>query len=214
MTLEQNNFHVNFQLNGASFSSVDEILSCSKHLSEDIYHFLQNWFSLDDAIAVRTSGTTGTPKTIFLQKEKMLNSALATGKYFNLKEKTTALLCLPVVYIAGKMMLVRAITLGWHLDIVTSNSMPLENINKNYDFSAMVPLQLENSISKINLINKLIVGGGVVSNSLHEKLKHISTQVFATYGMTETITHIAVKKLNNPFVISSEVEKSFFRGFY
>ncbi len=164
--------------------------------SEEIHLFLENWFSSEDFILVKTSGSTGNPKTIQLQKKHMVNSALATGDFFNLKENTTALLCLPVAYIAGKMMLIRAFTLGWNIDIITSNSIPLKNIFKCYDFSAMVPLQVENSIEKLHQIKKLIVGGGVVSTNLQEKLQTITTEVYATYGMTETITHIAVKKLN------------------
>ena len=82
----------------------------------------------------------------------MINSALATGKYFDLPEDTTALLCLPVAYIAAKMMLIRAIVLGWHIDVIKSNSNPLKDIHKTYDFSAMVPLQLENSLFKIDKI--------------------------------------------------------------
>jgi O-succinylbenzoic acid--CoA ligase len=95
------------------------------------------------------------------------------------------------------MMLVRAVTLGWHLDVISSSSNPLKLNLTSYDFSAMVPLQVENSIDKLHQIKKLIVGGGAVSNSLQEKLQEVTTEVFATYGMTETITHIAVKKLNN-----------------
>lgn len=202
-------FHKSFKINGISFTTVDEILRYSCNFSDDTCSFLKNWFSEEDRILVKTSGSTGIPKIISLLKSQMINSALATGKYFDLKENTTALLCLPVAYIAGKMMFVRAITLGWHLDVIESNSHPLKDIEKEYDFAAMVPLQLENSLSKINLIKQLIVGGGVVSNTLQDKLQHISTRVFATYGMTETITHIAVKKLNNfSCVISSAVEKS------
>lgn len=196
MKLENNKFHKKFQLNGISFTSVDEILSYTKTFSDDIYQFLNNWFSADESISVTTSGSTGTPKLIQLKKEFVVNSAIATGNYFNLKHNTTALLCLPTAYIAGKLMLIRALVLGWHLDIVEANSNPLENVEKNYDFTAMVPLQLENSIAKIKLIKKLIVGGGVVNKELENKLQKVSTAVFATYGMTETITHIAVKKLN------------------
>lgn len=188
--------HKDFQLNGCSFSSSDEILKYSKNRYPEIALFLQEWFSVSSTINVKTSGSTGKPKKILLEKNKMIHSALATGEYFNLKEKTTAVLCLPIAYIAGKMMLIRAITLGWHLDIVASDSCPLKDVKKEHDFAAMVPLQVENSIEKIHLIKKLIVGGGVVSNQLQEKLQTVSTAVFATYGMTETITHIAIKKLN------------------
>jgi O-succinylbenzoic acid--CoA ligase len=165
--------------------------------SDKIHHFLQEWFSEKDYVIVHTSGSTGTPKAIKLQKKQLQNSAVATGNFFKLKEKTTALLCLPIEYIAGKMMLVRAVTLGWHLDVISSSSNPLKQHLTSYDFSAMVPLQVENSIDKLHQIKKLIVGGGAVSNSLQEKLQEVTTEVFATYGMTETITHIAVKKLNN-----------------
>lgn len=192
-------FHKAFQLNGISFSSVDELLLYAHGFSNEIYRFLETWFSEDFFIHVKTSGSTGNPKKIKLQKEQMIHSAFATGKYFNLKERTTALLCLHVDFIAGKMMLVRALTLGWHLDVVNPNSSPLKGLKKKYDFSALVPLQLENSIDSLHLIKKIIVGGGEVSRQLQNKLQTLSTNVYATYGMTETITHIAVKKLNNLF---------------
>jgi O-succinylbenzoic acid--CoA ligase len=95
------------------------------------------------------------------------------------------------------MMLVRALVLGWHLDVVSSKLNPLENLDKTYDFSAMVPLQLEHSLVKINQIKKIIVGGGVVSSQLQEKLQGIQSIVYATYGMTETVSHIALKQLNH-----------------
>ena len=196
MILVQTKFHHSFQLNGCSFASVDELLFYTCDFSNEIHQFLQSWFSVEESITVQTSGSTGTPKSILLKKEFIINSAKATGLYFNLQENTTALLCLPVTYIAGKLMLIRAITLGWKLDVITSSANPLDEIDKQYDFSAMVPLQLENSLTKVHLIRKLIVGGGVVSKELEGKIQGISTDVFATYGMTETITHIAVRKLN------------------
>jgi O-succinylbenzoic acid--CoA ligase len=107
------------------------------------------------------------------------------------------------------MMLVRALTLGWHIDVVGVSSNPLRENSKGYDFAAMVPLQVENSIDKLHQIKKLIIGGGAVSNSLHIKLQSIATQAFATYGMTETITHIAVKKLNNFQSLHENVTKEF-----
>lgn len=208
--LEQNKFHKNFQLNGTSFSSVEEILSDTKELSDAIFQFLKSWFNADESIIVKTSGSTGIPKSISLKKKFVVNSTKATGNYFNLQEDTTALLCLPINYIAGKLMLIRALTLGWKLDIIESNSNPLEKVEKPYDFSAMVPLQLESSLYKLHLIKKLIVGGGVVSNTLQEKLQTVSTIVFATYGMTETITHIAAKKLNHTGSLQGKMTKQSF----
>jgi O-succinylbenzoic acid--CoA ligase len=197
MKLELRNFHKDFKLNNTSFATVDELLSYTAKYSDKIHHFLQDWFSEEEFVVAHTSGSTGTPKAIKLRKKQLQNSAVATGDFFKLKEKTSALLCLPIEYIAGKMMLIRAVTLGWHLDVISSNSNPLKQHLTSYDFSAMVPLQVENSIDKLHQIKKLIVGGGAVSNSLQEKLLEVTTEVFATYGMTETITHIAVKKLNN-----------------
>jgi len=193
----ENKFHKHFQLNGKSFDTVDEIFEFTSNISTEIYTFLQDWFSDKPTIAVQTSGSTGTPKSIELQKKHMINSAFATAHYFDLPPKTTALLCLPITYIAGKMMLIRSINLGWHLDIVESTLHPLKKITKSYDFSAMVPLQLENSLDKIEGIKKIIVGGGVVSRLLQEKLQKVDCQAYTTYGMTETISHIAVKKLNH-----------------
>jgi len=202
-------FHKNFKLQGTSFKSVEELIDFSSQVSIEVQLFLKEWFNNNLFIEVKTSGSTGKPKLIQLQKKHMINSALATGTYFNLFENTTALLCMPVNFIAGKMMLVRALTLGWQLDVVAPTSTPLKSISKDYDFSAMVPLQLNNSLSKINNIKMLIVGGGVISKELTSKIQHIDTQVFATYGMTETITHIAVKKLNCLLnVIASETKQS------
>lgn len=189
-------YHIDFKLHGKSFDTVDSLLSFSKTISKEVFSFLENWFDFSDSIRINTSGSTGNPKSIMLKKKHMINSALATGLYFDLKPKTTALLCLSTNYIAGKMMLVRAIVLGWHLDIIEPKSNPLVDIEKQYNFSAMIPLQLSNSLNKINLINKLLVGGGVVSNELKSKIKNLTTKIYATYGMTETITHIAVKPLN------------------
>ncbi len=186
-----------FQLNGKLFLSVDELLEYSKGVSVPIYNFLSDWFSADNFIKIKTSGSTGKPKLIQIKKEYMVNSALATGSFFDLQENSTALLCLPVDYIAGKMMLVRALVLGWKLDIVEPTSNPLEGVKKKYDFSAMIPMQLQNSLEDIYKIKKLIIGGGIVSKKLKTKIRDAKTKIFATYGMTETSTHIAVKKLNS-----------------
>lgn len=205
-----NKFHKNFQLNGYAFSSEEELFTYAKKTSESVCLFLEQWLSSEEFIAVKTSGSTGKPKSILLKKEFMVNSAKATGAFFNLKEGTSALLCLSVDYIAGKMMLVRSLTLGWRIDIVKPISNPLDSIEKEYDFSAMVPLQLQNSLTNIHKVKKLIVGGGVVSKALQKQIEKVKTKIYATYGMTETITHIAVKKLNNFSVTSNKLERLFY----
>ncbi len=183
-----------------------DLVEFSKNISIETSSFLEKWFNSNDTVEIKTSGSTGKPKSIFLKKEFMINSAKATGLYFNLGGKSKVLLCMSANFIAGKMMIVRALTLGWHLDIIEPSSNPLKDIEKQYDFSAMVPLQLNNSFQKINQIKKLIVGGGEVSKELITKTQNIETEVYCTFGMTETITHIAIKKLNkfkNPELLSN-----------
>lgn len=188
--------HPSFKLQGNSFEHQTALLEFSKQFDEETHAFLQEWFSENGSITVSTSGSTGPPKKIQLPKEFMINSAKATGQLFNLAANTNALLCLPLSYIAGKMMLVRALVLGWNIDIVKPSSTPLEGLETTYDFTAMVPLQLKASVSELHKIKTLIVGGGAVSKDVLKALQKVPTQVYATYGMTETITHIAVKKIS------------------
>ncbi len=130
----------------------------------------------------------------------MMNSAFMTGQYFGFKSGQKALLSLPCDYIAGKMMVVRAMMWGLDLQLVPPKGNPIANITHPIDFAAMIPLQVatifEEHPEKFSLIKKLIIGGGKVDTQLGKKLETISTQCYATYGMTETITHVAIKKLN------------------
>jgi len=204
-----NRKHYNYnQLKEVAYSFVKE----GKLYERVLGNFLLDWLDDNDYVTVKTSGSTGQPKKIKLQKQAMVNSAITTGDYFGLEPGFKALHCLPVNLIAGKMMLVRAIVLGLELDVVEPSSNPLQNVFKNYDFCAMVPMQLQNSLELLHKINTLIVGGTSVSYSLQEKVKNISTKVYVTYGMTETITHIAVKKLNHFVDVTlSAVERSYFK---
>jgi len=190
-------YHKEFKINGNYFDSSDDIIAYTKNKYQEIFWFLTDWFDDLDFIIASTSGSEGKPKSVKIKKEYMINSAFATGQFFDLESKTKALLCLSTNFIAGKMMLVRAMVLGWHLDIVETKIYPLENISKDYDFSAMVPLQLYHSLDKINHIKKLIVGGGPISKNILKEIQTVKTQIFATFGMTETVSHIAVKKLNH-----------------
>ncbi|CAL2093210.1 O-succinylbenzoic acid--CoA ligase [Tenacibaculum sp. 190524A05c] len=189
--------HPSFKLNGNSFQNNHELLEYADQFSSSVKAFLEDWFNDNAFVIVQTSGSTGKPKPIKLQKDHMINSAKATGEFFSLKENTKALLCMSSEYIAGKMMLVRAMVLGWNIDLVEPVSNPLIGVDKNYDFSAMVPMQLQNSLNELYKVKSLIVGGGVVSEKLKQQISDVQTKVYATYGMTETITHIAVKKLNH-----------------
>lgn len=193
--------HNRFKLNGYGFNH-DELKDVAynfvkegRPFEQSIGDFLLDWLDNNDYIVAKTSGSTGKPKTITLKKQAMVNSAIATGNYFNLEPGNTALHCLSTEFIAGKMMLVRAIVLGLEIDLIEPNSNPLQSVLKDYDFCAMVPMQLQNSLNELEKIKTLIVGGASIPYSLKEKVKNVSTNVYATYGMTETITHIAVKQI-------------------
>ncbi|MNE40696.1 2-succinylbenzoate--CoA ligase [compost metagenome] len=127
----------------------------------------------------------------------MIQSALATGDFFGLEPGDKALLCLPTQFIAGKMMLVRSLILGLELDVVSPSLHPLELNTTTYDFVAMVPLQVQNSIERLSKVRKLIIGGAKLDSAIEEKLLPLKTEIYETYGMTETITHIAAKRLGD-----------------
>lgn len=189
-------WHKNFHWNGESFSSSEDIQAfVGKHYPE-LQKFIKEWFAVSGLLHVQTSGSTGNPKTIALQRDHMINSARATATYFQLPEGSSVLLCLPLGYIAGKMMLVRAMISGWHLEDIGASSNPKIPKNKRYDFSAMVPLQLFNCCDKLENIETLIVGGGQVSAVILDRIADLKTKIFATYGMTETVSHVALSPIN------------------
>ena len=203
MTLNHKYVHSKFKLNGFNYAIEDlkglasNFLKSGSANEKQIALFLENWFNNDDYIELKTSGSTGKPKDIKVKKQAMINSAVATGTFFNLKPGNTALHCLPSQYIAGKMMLVRALVLGLEIDVIEPALHLKINPDKHYNFSAMVPLQIENVYKNCNNIDTIIVGGSPVSSSLKSKLTTINTSVFETYGMTETVSHIALKKLTS-----------------
>lgn len=169
---------------------------------KNFFQFLLDWLSDADFISIRTSGSTGAAKTIEVEKEKMANSAFVTGQFFNLQKNDKALLCLPVDFIAGKMMVVRSFVLGLDLIPVEPTGDPLKISNMSFDFAAMTPMQVFNTLmlkeghQKLSRVKKVIIGGGDVNQVLLKKIKALNNKVYHTYGMTETLTHIALKKLN------------------
>jgi O-succinylbenzoic acid--CoA ligase len=195
--------HPEFKLNGLQYQSAEELLNFTEGLINqgDSYEvsmarFIEDWLNFNDTIIVATSGSTGEAKNIELAKTAMVDSAEATGAYFKLGENTKALLCLSCDFIAGKMMLVRAMVLGWDLHVVAPEKDAVTQYDNEYDFVAMVPYQVLYSIDSLAKIKKMIVGGGAISTELEEKLQIVDTEVFSTYGMTETCTHVAVRRVN------------------
>ncbi len=196
------NIHFKFRLDGDYFNREDlkevaySYVKEGESYEKEIGNFLIDWLDDKSYVDVFTSGSTGKPKPIRLDKQAMVHSALATGDFFGIQPGDSALQCLPTNFIAGKMMLVRAMILGLSLDIIAPSMNPLAENDNSYDFCAMVPIQVENSLKHLHQIKTLIVGGAPASSSLIKQLQNVSTDVFATYGMTETITHIAAKPLN------------------
>lgn len=174
----------------------------------DVWKFINAWFDDEPHIIVHTSGSTGTPKAIALPKEKVRNSALMTAQYLDLGEGSTALLSLSANYIAGKMMIVRAIENEWHLWATEPSNQPLAAVppQLKLDLVAWVPSQLQAMLDmgdpiltqNIQSIGNIIIGGSPVQPELAERLKHFPNRIFETFGMTETISHIAMKRLSDP----------------
>lgn len=199
--LTHKNVHNYFKLNGYHLSGEDLSRVGYSYIKEgDIYEqaigeFLLDWFDNKEYIEMTTSGTTGLPKLVRLEKQAMIHSALATGDFFGLEPGNKALLCLPTQFIAGKMMLVRSFILGLDIDVVSPSLDPLALNTTQYDFVAMVPLQVQKSIEGLKNVKKLIIGGAKLDSALEEQLLPLKTEIYETYGMTETITHIAAKRL-------------------
>lgn len=160
-----------------------------------INFFLEEWFSDSKTVKVQTSGSTGTPKVFEIEKKRMIHSAKMTCNFLGLQEGDRALLCLPVEYISGKMMIVRSLERKLKLMISEPSLKPLENLHSEIDFCAMTPLQVENSLDKLHLIKNLIIGGAAVSESLKKRISGFTTHIYETYGMSETLSHIALKSI-------------------
>jgi o-succinylbenzoate---CoA ligase len=193
-------------LNGRKFTD-KELLTVSSDIivsvninpwEKEIYRFIINWLSDSDYIIQHSSGTTGKPKEIRLPKEAMIHSALGTYRFLDLKKGDSALLCMPVDYIAGKMMIVRCFMGDLNLFYTEPRSMPELNGSRNYDFCAMVPLQINNLLLCNNHLplKKLLIGGAEISRELENLILPLATDVYATYGMAETSSHVALRKLN------------------
>ena len=171
--------------------------------------FLKEWNSACPYVEVKTSGSTGEPKAMLVEKRRMLASARRTNDFLGLKAGDSALLCMSLDYIAGKMMVVRALERNLRLICVEPSGHPLNNdplsiVNYPLAFSAMVPMQVYNSLQvpeeceRLKQIKHLIIGGGAIDEALAEELRTFPNNVWSTYGMTETLSHIALRQLSGP----------------
>lgn len=170
--------------------------------------FLQEWNSPSETLLVHTSGSTGKPKPMWVEKQRMLNSAHITCDFLGLRPGDSALLCMSLDYIAGQMMVVRSIERKLRLFSVKPSGHPLSDeslakmVEMDFDFVAMVPMQVYNTLQvpqereRLSRIKHLIIGGGAIDDALAEELRSLPGAVWSTYGMTETLSHIALRRLN------------------
>ncbi len=167
--------------------------------------FSAEWHDESDRILVHTSGSTGAPKPLWVEKRRMETSARMTCDFLGLRKGDTALLCMPLDFIAGKMMAVRAWVRGLRLTAVEPSSHPLCGFigkEEGFDFVAMVPyqvacsLQVEEEREQLRRIRHLIIGGGAVDEALERELRSFPNAVWSTYGMTETLSHVALRRLS------------------
>ena len=199
-----------------------------------VEEFLAEWHNDNPRILVHTSGSTGAPKSMWVEKCRMVASARITCDFLGLKQGDTALLCMSLDYIAGKMMVVRSLVCGLHLVCMPPSGHPFKTNNekieiKNYNFIAdnkpagisnqnssssilnsyfslvaMVPLQVWNTLqmpserNRLMQVKHLIIGGGAIDQHLAAELQTFPNAVWSTYGMTETLSHIALRQLNGP----------------
>ena len=191
--------------------------------------FIDEWNNDSAYVEVKTSGSTGEPKRMLVEKRRMLNSARITCDFLGLKPGDTALLCMSTDYIAGKMMVVRSIERGLKLIEVPPCGHPLNNVqwsapallackarmvrsssaglqgkNGQLAFAAMVPMQVYNSLQvpeekeRLMAIRHLIIGGGAIDEATEAELRTFPHAVWSTYGMTETLSHIALRRISGP----------------
>ena len=168
----------------------------------DVANFLAEWFSDSPTLEVHTSGSTGKPKAMMVEKERMVNSAMMTISYLGLKEGNTAMLCMPMAYIAGKMVVVRALVAGLNLLTVPPCGHPLAHMTEAPAFAAMIPMQVYNTLQEpherelMTRIGHLLIGGGAIDKDMGRRLSNFPNSIWSTYGMTETLSHIALRPLS------------------
>ncbi len=180
----------------------EENYKATNDLYREVLGFLRDWFSDEPTIEIQTSGSTGTAKRIKASKKAMLHSAEQTCKALQLKEGDTTILCISPKYIGGMMMIVRAMFLRMKLLLAPVQANPLSNFSARANFIALVPMQVQSILSSqesqslLKQIDKVIVGGASLNIQVLKELKDFPNAIYSTYGMTETLSHIALKKIS------------------
>lgn len=177
--------------------SISDLKSQKNDGLQCVIDFIERFTDASKSIFISTSGSTGQPKKIEIKKEHLISSAQKTIEFLDLKNGDKVLHCLPVDKIAGIMMFVRWWVGELDLYLTKPNSSPMANDIGKYHFAAMVPFQVASDLNAIHRIEKLIIGGGAINRELEEQLSAHTNTIYHTYGMTETISHVAMRKVGN-----------------
>lgn len=169
-----------------------------------VHQIIENWQNGQPQFTIHSSGSTGAPKNISLKRHQMIHSAHTTGKALNLPENSKALIALNVEMIAGLMMMVRTLELGWESTVIHPVADPLSDLpdHLTFDFAALTPIQLNTMLQKhsketISLkFRKILLGGAPIDSYLLNQISELQTEVYQSYGMTETVSHVALRKVN------------------
>ncbi|PZR30149.1 MAG: hypothetical protein DI538_23335 [Azospira oryzae] len=178
-------------------------LSATTSFEESTFRFCREWLNGKTEFEIQTSGSTGIPKRIVFSGKQLEASALLTAQALDLKTNYHALVCLDTKYIAGQMMLVRSFVSGMNMIVAEPSANPFAAIDNTVpiDFAALVPYQVQAILDsshahRLNSIQTIIIGGAATSKGLVDRIQEYTCQMYATYGMTETLSHIALQRLN------------------
>lgn len=180
-------------------NTIDNTLSLIHNADESTIRFISEWHNENEYIIANTSGSTGTPKKIKLLKSDMIASAKATCVFFNINSTSTLVSPLSANYIAGKMMIVRAIISGACLWIEEPSNKPLNRDYGIIDLLPIVPSQIEWLLTNCRYtqnVKNLLIGGGAVPHKSEINLIKKGVNAFVSYGMTETCSHIALRNIS------------------
>ena len=176
---------------------------CASQFEESTFDFIRSWLSGTETFLLATSGSTGAPKTISVTLSQMIASSLLTSEKIGLREGSSALVCIDTRYIGGKMMLARCLTIGLHIMSIDPRANPLIKIpvDKCVQFTALVPYQAHAILESkhphlLDQFDNVLIGGAALSASMREQLNNFQCECYETYGMTETVSHIALRLVN------------------